>query len=62
MSLRQNISFTPTLSAYDHYAASAVPFMQKTIRRAAELNVPIVVGTIIRHHMLKSAAMIFLRK
>ena len=41
----KNISFTPTLSAYDHYAASAVPFMQKTIRRAAELNVPIVVGT-----------------
>ena len=41
----RNISFTPTLSAYDHYAASAVPFMQKTIRRAAELNVPIVIGT-----------------
>ncbi len=41
----RNISFTPTLSVYDHYAASAVPFMQKTIQRAAELNVQIVVGT-----------------
>ena len=41
----RNISFTPTLSAYDHYAAAAVPFMQKTIKRAAELNVQIVVGT-----------------
>jgi hypothetical protein len=41
----KNISFTPTLSAYLHYAPSAVPFMQKTIRRAADLNVPIAVGT-----------------
>lgn len=41
----RNISFTPTLSAYDHYAPSAVPFMQKTIKRASELNVPVVVGT-----------------
>jgi imidazolonepropionase-like amidohydrolase len=41
----RNISFTPTLSAYGHYAPSAVPFMQKTIQRAAELNVQIVVGT-----------------
>jgi hypothetical protein len=41
----KNISFTPTLSAYDHYAPKAVPFMQKTIKRASELNVPIAVGT-----------------
>ncbi len=41
----QNISFTPTLCAYENYAPAAVPFMQKTIKRAAELNIPIVVGT-----------------
>lgn len=41
----RNISFTPTLSAYDHYAPKEVPAMKKTIKRASELNVPIVVGT-----------------
>ena len=41
----RNISFTPTLSAYDHYAPKAVPSMKKTIKRASDLNVPIAVGT-----------------
>ena len=41
----RDISFTPTLSAYDHYAPAALPYMKKTIKRAQELNVPIVVGT-----------------
>ena len=41
----RNISFTPTLSAYDHYAPKGVPSMKKTIKRASDLNVPIVVGT-----------------
>ncbi len=41
----RKISFTPTLSAYDHYAPAAVKFMEETIKRASILNVPITVGT-----------------
>ena len=41
----RNISFTPTLSAYDHYAPMAVPLIKKAIQRASELNVPIITGT-----------------
>ena len=41
----RDISFTPTLSAYDHYAPKGVPTMKKTIKRASELDVQIVVGT-----------------
>ncbi len=41
----RNISFTPTLSAYDHYAPKGVPAMKKTIKRASELLLPIIVGT-----------------
>jgi imidazolonepropionase-like amidohydrolase len=41
----RNISFTPTLSAYDHYAPKALLSMGKTIKKASELDVPVVVGT-----------------
>jgi imidazolonepropionase-like amidohydrolase len=41
----QNISFTPTLTAYDHYAPEAVKFMEETINRASLLGVPLTVGT-----------------
>ena len=42
---KRDLIFTPTLSAYVHYAPKAVPFMQKTIHRASELNVRIAMGT-----------------
>jgi len=41
----RNIPFTPTLSAYVHYAPTAVPSMEKTIKRASELGIPFVIGT-----------------
>lgn len=40
-----NISYTPTLSAYDHYAPKGLPAMKETIKKASELHVPITVGT-----------------
>jgi imidazolonepropionase-like amidohydrolase len=42
---KRNLIFTPTISAYVHYAPKAVPFMQKTIQRASDLNVLIAMGT-----------------
>jgi len=41
----RNIPFTPTLSAYVHYAPTAVASMEKTIKRASELGIPIIIGT-----------------
>jgi len=40
----RNIPFTPTLSAYVHYAPTAVASMEKTIKRASELGIPIIIA------------------
>ena len=58
----RNISFTPTLSAYDHYAPKGVPAMKKTIKRASELQVPIIVGTDYPASYAITAVMTFLRR
>ncbi len=41
----RGVFFTPTLCAYVHYAPVAVPQMQKTLRRAYEMKVPLCIGT-----------------
>ena len=40
-----NVVFTPTICAYVHYSPAAVSPMRKTLRRAWELGVAMVVGT-----------------
>ncbi len=39
------IFFTPTLSAYEHYAPNAVKYMEEMVKKASLLNIPVLVGT-----------------
>lgn len=39
------VYFTPTLSAYEHYAPNAVKYMEEMVKKASLLDIPVLVGT-----------------